>query len=143
MNLICVIPSTCVIIYFKPIFCPKFSWLSWCICTTNLLFFDIPLLYHYINLRSSITLVFWWCVFIFKYFFINLIYNCFLIILLWIFWNFTILSSILLSIKFTIFLYSINLSIICCFLLEMNIFFFIFLSLKYFEVFFIFILRLL
>ena len=47
-----VIRSTCVIIYFNPIFCPKFSWMIWCL--TDLLFFDTPLLYYYINLRSSI-----------------------------------------------------------------------------------------
>ena len=58
-------------------------------CLTNLLFFDIPLLYCYINLRSSIFL----ClsagdISFFRYFFIMLICNCLWIILLWIFWNF-------------------------------------------------------
>ena len=58
-------------------------------CLTNLLFFDIPLLYYYINLRSLIILSFFWrYISFFRYFFIMLICNCFWIILLWIFWIF-------------------------------------------------------
>ena len=49
-----VICSMWVIIYFNPTFYSKFRWLIWCIILTIYLFFDIPLLYYYISLRSLI-----------------------------------------------------------------------------------------
>ena len=61
----------------------------WC-NIRHLLFFDIPLLYYYINLRSSLTL----CILsgdIYIYIFLRyyfLICNCFWIILLQSFWDF-------------------------------------------------------
>ena len=108
-----VIRSMCVIIYFNPIFCPKLSWLI-------SLFFDISLLYYYIYFRLLII----FClssgdIFFMRYFFVILICNCFQIILLWIFWNFSILpsyalataSAMLLPIKFIyIFVFDIPLS---------------------------------
>ena len=51
-----VIRSTRVIIYFNPIASPKLRWLISCIIEK--IFFDVPLLYYYINLRSSITCLF-------------------------------------------------------------------------------------
>ena len=54
---------------------------------TNILFFGIPLLYYYINLRSWI-----WKrdISFFRYFFVMLICNCFWVVLLWSFWDFFI-----------------------------------------------------
>ena len=50
-----VIHFTCVIIYFNPILGSSFRLLIWCIWLTNLLFFDISILYYYFYLsRSSI-----------------------------------------------------------------------------------------
>ena len=78
------------IIHFNPIFCPKFSWLIWLYYLTNVLFFDIQMLYYYINLRSSITL----CLLsgdIYMYIFLRYFFficNCFGIILLQSFWDF-------------------------------------------------------
>ena len=104
----------CVIIYFNPIFCPKFSY-------RISLFFDISLLCYYIFFILLIIL----CLssgdifFIMRYFFIILICNYFQTILLWIFWSFSILpsyalataSAMLLPIKFIyIFVFDIPLS---------------------------------
>ena len=56
---------------------------------TILLLFDIPLLYYYINLGSSIILSFFWRYRnFFRCFFIMFIFNCFWIILQWTSWNF-------------------------------------------------------
>ena len=59
-------------------------------CLTSLLFFDISLLYYYINLRSSMifclssghTYLFFKCIFI------MLMFNCFETNLCWSFWDF-------------------------------------------------------
>ena len=56
---------------------------------TILLLFDIPLLYYYINLGSSIILSYFWRYRnFFRCFFIMFIFNCFWIILQWTSWNF-------------------------------------------------------
>ena len=68
----------------------KFSWLIWCIVKQVYYFFHIPLLYYYINTKTTNNILpsFWRYISFFRYSFIILICNCFWIILLWIFWNF-------------------------------------------------------
>ena len=73
---------------------------------TNLLFFDIPILYYYISLRSS--KIFWRYIPFSRCFFIMLICNCLWIILLPFFWNSVTLIAILLLAKSQVFS--------CCFL---------------------------
>ena len=79
-----------------------FLWIFWKFCKNIFLrfyyqsnrqllwlFFDIPLLYYYIYLSSSIiSRLFSRNISLFRYFFIILICNYLLIVLLWIFWNF-------------------------------------------------------
>ena len=79
---------------------------------------------------------FWRYMSSFRYFFIILIYNCFWIILLWIFETFIILSVILLSIKFIIFWYSIIILFYECQIIN-NFFSFLWISISFFKYFFI------
>ena len=44
---------TRVFIYFKPICCPKYLMIDLVYCLKHLLYFDISLMYYYINIRSS------------------------------------------------------------------------------------------
>ena len=76
---------------------------------SNLLFFDIALLYYYFNLRWSIVFgLFSGDISFFRYFFIILIRNCLWIILLWVFWNFCDVISNSITNQIT--------SCFCCFL---------------------------
>ena len=78
----------------------KLSFITTQLFVLNVLVFEIPLLYYYFNLKSSIIS----CLFSTDIYtslgilFIILIYNCFRIILLWIF-NLLILLEILLPVK--------------------------------------------
>ena len=80
------ISSAQVIIYFNPIFCPKFRF-GW-IGALSKNFIYISLLYHCIDLILSIIfcLFFWRSFSLFRYF--CFIYNCLWTKLWWIFWDF-------------------------------------------------------
>ena len=47
------IHSIRTLIYFKRIFCPKYLMVGLVYCLKHLLYFDIPLMYYYINITSS------------------------------------------------------------------------------------------
>ena len=67
-----IIRSTRIIIYFNPIYCPKFSWLIWCILWQIFRFwYSIIILLEYSKIINNFLRLFWRYIYIyfFRYFF--------------------------------------------------------------------------